>query len=256
MPGCEKSYKSEPFQPVFLERWRGFNTFRFMDWQRTNGSQQRDWAGRPRVADCNWTEKGIPVEVMVALANRLKINPWFCLPHEASDEYVQQFARLVKLRLDPTLKVYVEYSNEVWNSMFLQHKYAEAKAKELGLGPKERPWEGAAMFHSRRSVEIFRIWEQVFGGKERLVRVIAWQAAGGDYWSDKMVLSQEEQARTATPWPSRRTSRCASAPKRSLPPTKSLSGRWSSCWTTSKSRPCPSVSAGCRRRRKSPTSMV
>lgn len=191
MPGCEKSYTSEPFRPGFLERWRGFNTFRFMDWQKTNGSQQRDWAGRPRVADCNWTEKGIPVEVMVALANRLKINPWFCLPHEASDEYVQQFAQLVKQRLDPALKVYVEYSNEVWNSMFLQHKYAENKAKELGLGPGERPWEGAAMFHARRSVEIFHIWEQAFGGRERLVRVIAWQAAGGDYWSDKMVLSQE-----------------------------------------------------------------
>jgi hypothetical protein len=41
-------------------------------------------------------------------------------------------------------------------------------------------------------VEIFKIWEEVFGGKERLVRVIAWQAAGGDYWSDKMLLSYKD----------------------------------------------------------------
>jgi hypothetical protein len=191
MPGFEKTARSAPFHPGFLERWRGFNTFRFMDWQETNGSRQRDWADRPKLDDCNWTEKGVPVEAMVALCNQLKINPWFCTPHEAGDDYVRQFAQLVKQRLDPALTVYVENSNEVWNGMFLQHRYAEQKAKELGLGPKARPWEGAAMFYARRSVEMFRIWETAFGGRERLVRVIAWQAAGGDYWSDKMVLAHE-----------------------------------------------------------------
>ena len=190
MPGCEKSYRTDPFSPVFLNRWRGFNTFRFMDWQKTNGSKQRDWADRPQPDDATWTARGIPVEVMVDLCNRLQINPWFCLPHLASDDYVRQFAALVKRNLDPALKVHVEYSNEVWNNMFAQHRYAEEQAKALSLGPQERPWEGAAQFHARRSVEIFRLWEQTFGGKDRLVRVIAWQAAGGDYWSDKMVLAQ------------------------------------------------------------------
>jgi len=190
MPGFEKTAAAAPFHPVFLNRWRGFHTFRFMDWQETNGSKQREWDGRPKPDDCTWTERGVPVEVTVDLCNRLKINAWFCLPHLASDDYVRQFAGLVKHRLDPSLKVYVEYSNEVWNGMFEQHRYAEAQAKKLGLGPKERPWEGAAMFHAQRSVEIFRLWEEAFGGRERLVRVIAWQAAGGDYWSDKMLLAQ------------------------------------------------------------------
>jgi hypothetical protein len=78
--------------------------------------------------------------------------------------------------------------------MFEQHRCAEEQGKKLGLGPKERPWEGAAMFHARRSVEIFRIWEEVFGGRTRLVRVIAWQAAGGAYWSDNMLLAQADTA--------------------------------------------------------------
>jgi hypothetical protein len=192
MPGFEQTYATEPFHPVFLRRWHEFNTFRFMDWQETNGSKQKDWKDRPLPEDATWTVKGIPIEVMVDLCNRLRINPWFCLPHEASDDYVRQFASLVKSRLDPTLKVHVEYSNEVWNNIFLQHRYAEVQGKALGLGPKERPWEGAAMFHARRSMQIFRLWEEVFGGRERLVRVIAWQAAGGSYWSDKMVLAHEE----------------------------------------------------------------
>jgi len=192
MPGFEKTYRAEPFSPAFLNRWRGFNTLRFMDWMETNGSKQRDWADRPRPEDATWSVKGAPVEVMVDLCNRLQANPWFCLPHLAGDDYVRQFAAVVRQRLDPSLKVYVEYSNEVWNGKFEQHRYAEAQGKRLGLGPKERPWEGAAQFHARRSMEIFRAWEQGFGGRDRLVRVIAWQAAGGAYWTDQMLLSFEE----------------------------------------------------------------
>ena len=195
MPGFERSYLAEPFSPTFLNRWRGFNTIRFMDWMDTNGSKQKDWADRPRREDATWATKGVPVEVMVDLCNRLKASPWFCMPHLASGDYVRQFAMLLKEKLDPPLEVYIEYSNEVWNGIFEQHRYAEEQAKKIGLGPKERPWEGAAMFYGRRSVEIFGIWEQVFGGHSRLVRVIAWQAASGAYWTDNMLLAQVDTAK-------------------------------------------------------------
>jgi hypothetical protein len=195
MPGFENTYRAEPFAPDFLNRWRGFNTIRFMDWMDINGSQQREWADRPKPDDANWTVNGIPVEVMIDLCNRLKINPWFCMPHAASDDYIRQFAELVKKRLNPSLKVRLEYSNEVWNGIFLQHTYAEQQARKLGLGATERPWEGAALFYARRAQEIFRIWEDVFGGRERLMRIIAWQAGGGSYWTDQMLLSQQDTAR-------------------------------------------------------------
>jgi hypothetical protein len=195
MPGGEPTAAQEPFSSAFLQRWRGFRAIRFMDWQETNDSHQREWAERPTLASCNFTGRGVPVEVMVDLCNRLQAEPWFCLPHLASDDYVRQFAALVKARLDPVLRVYVEYSNEVWNSSFGQHRHAEEQGKRLGLGPADRPWEGAAHFYARRSVEVFRLWEEAFGGRERLVRVIAWQAAGGEYWSDKMVLSFENTGR-------------------------------------------------------------
>ena len=194
-PGFEKSYRTEPFSPVFLNRWRQFNTLRFMDWMDTNGSEQQDWANRPQRDDATWSVSGAPLEVMVDLCNRLKANPWFCLPHQASDDYVRQFAALVKQHLDPSLKIYVEYSNEVWNGIFAQHRYAEEQAKKLGLGPTERPWEGAAMFYARRSVEIFHLWEEVFGGHNRLVRVLAWQAASDPYWTDGILLAQPNAAR-------------------------------------------------------------
>lgn len=114
------------------------------------------------------------------------------MPHEADDEYVKHFAVLVKSTLDPTLQVYVEYSNEVWNSMFQQNKWAEKKALELDLGPKDRPWEGAALYYGFRSTEIFKIWEEVFKHDPLLQKVIAWQAASDAFWTDQLLLGQNE----------------------------------------------------------------
>jgi hypothetical protein len=197
IPGFEKTYRTEPFYPPFLKLWKGFNTYRFMDWMHTNGSKVSAWDDRATMESATWTEKGIPVEVMVDLCNRQKVNPWFCMPHLGTDDYVRNFARYVKQHLDPSLKVYVEYSNEVWNGIFEQARYAEGKAKELALGPKDRPWEGRAMYFAQRSLEIFKIWEDAFGGKDRLVRVIAWQAASGAYWTDGLLLGYRDTAKNA-----------------------------------------------------------
>lgn len=193
MPGFEKTYVEQPFHPAFLERWKMFNTYRFMDWQETNNSDQENWDARPRLDDATWTAKGAPVEVMIDLCNRQRVNPWFCMPHRATDDYVRQFARLVKARLEPSLKVHVEYSNEVWNSMFGQNRYAQEQGKVRKLGEAARPWEGAGMFHAERSTEVFRIWEQEFGSKDRLVRVLAWQA-GGYWWTENILLPHKDTA--------------------------------------------------------------
>ncbi|MBI5834036.1 MAG: hypothetical protein HZB16_17215 [Armatimonadetes bacterium] len=198
MPGFEEGdlYRREPFRPGLLKQWASFNTYRFMDWMETNGSPQKTWADRPKPDDATWTRRGIPLEVMIDICNRAKVNPWFCLPHQADDDYVKQFAQQVKDKLDPALKVHIEYSNEVWNSMFAQNRYAQDKGKELGLGPKERPWEGAGMYYARRSLEIFGICEKVFGGRDRLVRVLAWQAAS-PWWVENIILPTENAGKNA-----------------------------------------------------------
>ncbi len=191
MPGFEQTYQQEPFHPDFLKRWRGIACFRFMDWMHTNGSTIRTWADRPRVDHATFCEKGVATEWMVELCNRQRADAWFCMPHLADDDYVRRFAELVKQQLDPKLKVYVEYSNEVWNSQFPQTRYSWEQAKQLGLGPAERPWEGGGMYYAQRSVEIFKIWEEVFGGTDRLVRVLAWQS-GNTWWMNEIVLPYQD----------------------------------------------------------------
>jgi hypothetical protein len=168
MPGFENA--KSPFHPLFLERLKPAKVVRFMDWQRTNNSTLGKWADRPKPEDATYaTDRGVPVEVMVALANTAKVDPWFCMPHRADDDFVREFAKLVKAKLDPARTVYVEYSNEVWNWMFDQTKWAQEQGKARKLGEPDH-----ARFYAERSVEVMKIWEEEFG-RERLVRVLASQ---------------------------------------------------------------------------------
>jgi hypothetical protein len=109
MPGFETTYQTQPFHPLFLQRLKPFQVIRFMDWGGTNHSKQREWSDRPTV-DRPTQATGVALDYQIQLANTLKINPWFTLPAEASDDYVRQFATMVRDRLDPSLKVHVEYS--------------------------------------------------------------------------------------------------------------------------------------------------
>jgi len=188
MPGFEETYRTEPFHPVFLRRWQGIACLRFMDWMDTNGSKVSNWSQRPTPADATYTEKGVALEVMIELCNRLDADAWFCMPHLADDDYVRNFARLVREQLDPELTVYVEYSNEIWNGIFAQSRWAGEQGVRLGLAAK--PWEAAWRFTAHRSVQIFAIWEDVFGGRQRLIRVLPTQAAN-PYVSQQVVEFQD-----------------------------------------------------------------
>ncbi|NJK41725.1 MAG: hypothetical protein HC934_10945 [Acaryochloridaceae cyanobacterium SU_2_1] len=195
LPGLEKTYQRQPFHPLFLERLRPFKTIRFMDWMQTNSSTLQNWANRPRPEDpSQGAGKGVALEYMIDLANTLQANPWFTLPHRATDDYVRQFATLVRDRLDPNLKIYIEYSNEVWNTApaFNQSKYAEQQGLALGLA--EDPYLALLRYYSQRSVEVFKIWETVFGSTDpgavanpRLIRVLAGQYANP--WTSEQILT-------------------------------------------------------------------
>jgi hypothetical protein len=171
------------FNPTFLEKTSPYQSLRFMDWMKTNDSTEKEWADRPTLNTATWSESGAPVEVMVALANALDADPWFNMPHQATDEYITKFAQYVQQHLEPELKVYVEYSNEVWNPQFQQYHWVAAQAK---LTPQETT--GVTEWYSRRTTQVTQIWDQVFGAdKERVIGVIATQA--GNPWIASRELS-------------------------------------------------------------------
>lgn len=172
----EQSYQTLIFHPAFLKTVRNYKVLRFMDWMSTNNSTQQNWTDRPTPLDARWTYRGVPVETMCALANTLHADPWFCLPHMATDDYMKQFATALRDYLSPELRAHIEYSNEVWNGSFGQAGYAQQQGLALKLNTN--PYIAQAYFTARRSMEMFAIFTEVLGGTQRLRRVLATQAAG------------------------------------------------------------------------------
>lgn len=81
MPGFLATYQDNPWHPAFLTRWKGVACLRFMDFMHTNNSTISTWDDRPKPSDATFTTKGIPLELLIDLANRLNADPWFCMPH-------------------------------------------------------------------------------------------------------------------------------------------------------------------------------
>ncbi len=178
LPSHEDELDSEPWHGDFLDRWKNFGVVRFMDWGRTNNSTVATWSDRTRAGTYTQAmDNGVALEHMIDYCNRTNTDPWFCIPHLADDDYVRQFATVVRDNLNPDLVTYVEYSNEIWNSMFDQTAYCNDMGVAQGLDPHgaSTPWEAGWRYSGRRSGQIFDIWEEVFGGTERFVRVMGSQ---------------------------------------------------------------------------------
>lgn len=173
LPGTEATYQSNQWSQEWLDKLEPFKALRFMDWGYTNSSPMRNWAERTQVEDFTWTQKsGVPYEKWIEICNLKQADAWVCIPHAASDDYIQQMATLFRDNLDPNLKIYVEYSNEVWNWIFEQAHYG------LDSLDQNLPWPerlGPKISHS------LEVWTDVFAGEEdRLVRVLAMQHAWWD----------------------------------------------------------------------------
>lgn len=133
------------FRQEFLRKVSPFKVLRMMDWQQSNSGGLQDLDPQPtpfndpRTVD--WVHqnvdlangqtvqgravssifgrtgiKGVPYEEIISLANTVKKDIWINIPDRATTNYVTQLGTLMKDTLDPNLNVYVEFSNELWNT--------------------------------------------------------------------------------------------------------------------------------------------
>jgi hypothetical protein len=198
LPGFENTYLAQPFHPLFLDRLTPFETLRFMQWGRTNESTLSQWKERPTTRTYTQaTKSGVAFEHMTALVNQLDSNAWITLPHLVDDEFVRQTARLWASQMHPDGKLFVEYSNEVWNSIFPQAHWAEAQGLAAGLATDS--FQARLLFYAKRSAEVFKIFRDTFqaleGAKPELVCVLATQY--GNPWTSSVVLGYEQAAAKA-----------------------------------------------------------
>ncbi|WP_323781246.1 calcium-binding protein [Thalassovita sp.] len=161
------------FNPDWLALISDLRAVRFMDWMNTNNSTIQSWDDRPVLSDYTFVRRGVPLELMLRLANEIGADPWFNMPHLADDSYVRRFAETVKAGLKPELKAYVEFSNELWNFGFEQTQWALAQAAQRWPGKKDK--DAWLQFAGMRAAQVADIWTDVFGAETdtRLVRVIA-----------------------------------------------------------------------------------
>ncbi len=182
MPGTEATYSTNEWDPRWISGLDVFTTLRFMDWGKTNNSTVVSWSERTQPNNYTFTPKGVPYERWVEICNRLDKDAWVCVPHLADDNYIRQMARLFRDGLNPERKIYLEYSNEIWNWMFDQTHYCNNQ------GNQSVPWpERLGPFIQN----VMDIWTEEFAGQEdRLVRTIGVQESWLDV-SNRIVGSLE-----------------------------------------------------------------
>ena len=174
----EKYHQRLIFNPDYLKFMKDFKVIRMMNISGITRNPIRHWNQMPHMSKATWAGRegvrGAPLEVMVKLANILNRDAWFNIPHAADNNLVQQYANYLRRHLRPNLKVYIEYTNETWNTVFMQTHYTKQMGHKLKLD--KDPNQAGYKFYSQRSVEIFRVFERAFP-KQRLVRVMGvWSA--------------------------------------------------------------------------------
>jgi hypothetical protein len=171
------------FNPTFLDLVNSvaFSTIRFMGYSNTNAidlpyPETLDWNERSTpqsaiyTAPINGLAGSGPWEDVITLANLLDIDAWINVPASATDAYIQELATLMRDGLEPERKLYVEYSNEVWNWAFPQSQWNLANAEAQGLNYIQG--------YAKRTAEIALLFQEVFGADalNNQVRVVnAWQ---------------------------------------------------------------------------------
>src|SRR5260221_882338 len=182
---------TDQLAPEFVSAMSGFKVMRFMKWQpATEGNYPVSWATRNKPGDADFTKSdGVPVEVMVATANQLNVDPWFTIPWNADDDYITRFATYVRDNMAPGHQAYVEVSNEVWNDGYAVTQQASAEAKAEGLLSAEDGVSpgGKGERYAEKTRQVMQIWSTVFAGQtNRLVRVFAFLHVS-PYWSDLLL---------------------------------------------------------------------
>lgn len=194
--GSEPHPDSQIFYQGFLDALTTFSILRTMDFTSTNASDEKNWADRtlwthatqnppePAGKDYGWQGRPASWESVIMLANESQKDVWICLPHKATDNYIQKVAELFRDGnehtdpLDPNLNLYVEYSNEVWNwaPAFTQTHYARDRGTSYGHpitfdGTPGNDNIALRRFYAMRTVQISKIFRNVFGDTQMMDRI-------------------------------------------------------------------------------------
>ncbi len=189
------STPGQVFTSPYLALLRRFTTLRFMDFTATNVVSLTSWSQRttPQMAT-QQSQQGAAWEYAILLANTLHEDMWVNIPDQADADYVIQLATLLHATLDPSLHVWVEYSNEVWNYSFGQAGRNQAAAEAIVAANPNSPLAiGCADYDSCRyewgerlvglnAVQDGQVFRSVFGANAAAIRPVYATQLGQTYF--------------------------------------------------------------------------
>jgi hypothetical protein len=178
LPGCEALHDTgDVFNPHYVEDFQRSSIVRFLNWTQTNSSQMSvpsdlatissgTWIGGPNVS------RGVPYNVCVQFAKKVgAAGCWINIPHLSTSEMLDAIAAEVYSEWVPGLTIYIEFSNEIWNSIFQQTHYARAQGDidypHLGgLLSREGSWI------AQKSIEMKQAFVAAFGANADAIKLV------------------------------------------------------------------------------------
>jgi len=169
------------FEPSFLSLLKNFHVVRTMQWLEidNNGGLLTNWASRPQQTDGGWGgPNGVPVEVALQLCNAVGADCWVNIPQQASSDYITQMATLAHAILGTSQKLYIEFSNEVWNGTYTQYNYAVTQGKAMWPSAGVSDFDYNRSWFGMRTAQTCDAWKAAWGADSaRVVCVLGAQGA-------------------------------------------------------------------------------
>ncbi|HEX7599737.1 MAG TPA: hypothetical protein VF518_16085, partial [Polyangia bacterium] len=200
--GGSTPYTTEVFSTPFTTALSEFTVLRTMDFTATNSNGSVTWTdrtrpthasqaiGNPTAPKGGWQGHGGAWEYAILLANQTGKDLWINVPAQATDDFITKLAQLTKYGsdgstpytsvqaapvwpgLDARLRLYVEFSNEVWNTAgaFEQSRQnhtaamaeVSAGASPLNFDKDTNDWNWAWRRTAKRTVDISTIFRSVW----------------------------------------------------------------------------------------------
>jgi hypothetical protein len=168
------------FEPSFLSLLQNFHVVRAVQWLDVDnaGGFLTNWSDRPTPNDAGWgSSNGVPLETVLQLCNSVGADCWVNVPHKANNDYITQMATLAHANLAASQRIYVEFSNEVWNCVYAQCNYAAEQGEALWPNAGVSRFLHNRSWYGMRTAQMCDIWKSVWGADaSRVVCVLASQS--------------------------------------------------------------------------------
>ena len=191
----------------FLSALRPYSALRYMEPNNANNQPFFHNNTLVTVGASKVDQTGVPWEYLIALANQTHTDMWINIPQGATDGYVAALAGIFKdggtvngvayPGLDSGLKVYLEYSNEVWGGIPFNLYYQGAAVQDVADNhplstfssnlhvydnsdgsTSTDAYQAVGRRYLERTADIGRIFQGVLGSDpthQRIRPVLGWQ---------------------------------------------------------------------------------